>query len=101
MVSTACSTASTQKIFLGPDGSLQVGGKCIYKTGSSANDGTAVGIFTCNGAFSEEWGISAYGQLENFQSEKCLAIPGNSATNGAKLAIEDCYGQPGEVWGVS
>jgi Ricin-type beta-trefoil lectin domain len=108
IVSATCAATSGQEITLGPDGTLQVGGKCIYKTGSSWNDGTGVGIYACNGNPVEYWGISAYGQLENqamaFEANvpaKCLAIPNNSSTNNTKLVIEDCYNQPGEVWGVS
>jgi hypothetical protein len=101
-VSTACTGSSSQKVTLGLDGSLQFSGYCIYNAASSPNDGTAIKLLKCsNTNYSEEWGISAYGQIENLTTEKCLAIPGNSTANGAKLALEDCYGQPGEVWSVS
>jgi hypothetical protein len=101
-ISTACTTSTSQQVTLGFDGSLEFGGDCIYNAGSSPNDGTAIKELPCNvNNFSEEWGISAYGQIENLTTEKCLAIPGNSTSNGVKLELEDCYGQPGELWAVS
>jgi hypothetical protein len=107
IVSTACAATGSQEITLGLDGTLQVNGKCIYKTGSSWVNNTAVGVFACNGNPTEEWGISAFGQIENqavaFETNvpaKCLAIPNNSSTNNTKLVISDCYNQPGEVWGA-
>jgi len=101
-VSTACTGASAQKVTLGLNGSLQFAGYCIYNAASNPNDGTAIKLLKCNNAnYSEEWGISAYGQIESLTTEKCLAIPGNSTANGAKLELEDCYGEPGELWAVS
>jgi hypothetical protein len=101
-ISTACSTSSSQQVTLGFDGSLEFGKYCIYNAGSSPNDGTAIKELPCNyDNFSEEWGISAYGQIENLTTEKCLANPTNSVTNGTKLELEDCYGQQGELWAVS
>jgi hypothetical protein len=104
--SVTCAVTSSQEVTLAPDGTLRIGGKCLYKTGSSYNNGTAVGTYTClsypaTGWETEQWAITAYGQIENQQSEKCLAVPNNSTGNGAYLAIEDCTGQPGEVWAVS
>jgi hypothetical protein len=98
-VSTACAATAAQYVTLGFDGTLQINGKCLYKTGTSFNDGTLIGGYTCNGSITELWGLSAYGQIENLQTSKCLAVLGNSATNGAKVVIEDCYNAPGEVWG--
>jgi len=101
-ISTACTGSTTQQVTLGLDGSLQFNGECIYNAASNPNDGTAIKLLRCSSSnLSEEWGISAYGQIENLQSQKCLAIPGNSSSNGAKLALEDCYGEPGEVWAAS
>lgn len=101
-ISTACSGAASQEVTLGLDGSLQFNGECIYNAGSSALDGTAIKVLKCNeDNYSEEWGISAYGQIENLTTEKCLANPTNSVTNGTKLELEDCYGQQGELWAVS
>jgi hypothetical protein len=101
-ISTACTTSTSQQVTLGFDGSLAFGKYCIYNAGGSPNDGTAIKELACDyNNLSEEWGISAYGQIENLLSQKCLAIPGNSSANGAKLALEDCTGQPGELWAVS
>jgi hypothetical protein len=101
-ISTACTTAAAQKATLGLNGSLQLGGSCLYNAGGGANDGTAVNAGPCDAnSAAQLWGISAYGQIENLLSEKCLANPGNSTANGVKLVLGDCYNQPGEVWGVS
>jgi subtilase family serine protease len=100
-ISTACSTSSLQKAQILADGEIRMNGKCLYKAGTSFNNGTAVGFLPCGTGVSKIWGITAYGQLENLVSEKCLAIPNNSATNGTKLVVTDCAGQPGEVWAVS
>jgi hypothetical protein len=105
-VSANCAVTSAQEVTLGLDGQIAIGGKCLYKTGSSYNNGTAVGTYTCltpsdTGFDTEVWAITAYGQVENLLSEKCLAVPNNNTGNGAYLAIEDCNGQPGEVWAVS
>jgi hypothetical protein len=100
-ISTTCSTSSLQKAQLLADGEIRMNGKCMYKTGSSFNNGTPVAFLPCGTGATQLWGITAYGQLENLVSEKCLSIPNNSATNGTKLVISDCVGQPGEVWAVS
>jgi len=100
-ISTGCGTSTAQKVTLNLDGSLQIGGKCIYNAGAGINDGTVITEQNCNGHPAEMWGLSAYGQIENLLSEKCLAIPGNKSTNGITLELEDCYGQPGEVWAAS
>ena len=100
-IATACGTSASQKVTLGLDGSLRIGGECLHSAGGGKNDGTAITELGCNSSPSEMWGFSAYGQIENLLSEKCLAIPGNSGANGAKLKLEDCYGQPGEVWAAS
>jgi Ricin-type beta-trefoil lectin domain len=100
-ISTGCTTATSQHVTLGLNGSLRIGGECLYNAGGGINAGTAIKEFGCNSSGTELWGISANGQIQNLLSEKCLAIPGNSTANGAKLALEDCTGQPGEVWAVS
>ncbi|HUN37696.1 MAG TPA: ricin-type beta-trefoil lectin domain protein, partial [Trebonia sp.] len=101
-VTTACTGAAAQQVTLGLDGSLQFNGECIYNAASNPNDGTAIGAMRCsNTNYSEEWGISAFGEIENLTTEKCLAVPGNSSSNGTRLELNDCTGQPGELWAVS
>jgi hypothetical protein len=101
-ISTACTTSSAQQVTLGFDGSLEFGNYCIYNAAANPNNGTAIKLLPCNvNNLSEEWGISAYGQIENLTTEKCLANPTNSTANGTKLELEDCTGQPGELWAAS
>jgi hypothetical protein len=101
-ISTACTTSAAQHVTLGIDSQLVIGGRCLYAAGAGINDGTAVGVVTCNAdSAAQLWFIGPDGQIQNLNAGKCLAIPGNSTANGARLELEDCYGQLGEVWAQS
>jgi len=96
-----CDGTSGQRFTLGLDHTLRIAGKCLSISGGSADDGTPVRLWDCDGAASEVFRVAAFGQLHNPGSGKCVADPRDSMASGTQLTIEDCYGRPGEIWAVS
>lgn len=96
-----CDGTGGQRFTLGLDSAIRIGGKCLDITGDSANDGTPVRLWNCDGSASEIFRVSAFGMLHNPGTGKCLADPGDSTASGTQLTIQDCYGLPGEIWAVS
>lgn len=110
IISYTCNSGSNEKLRVASlsngTTALVFNGKCLNDKGNASVNGTPVVLYTCTDssggvAQGNWWFLTAYGQIENAQSEKCLAIPNNSTANGTSLALEDCAGQPGEVWATS
>ena len=109
IVSYTCNGAGNEKIEVGNAGEyavLVVNGKCLNVVSNGTVDGDWVQLYSCVNSSDDVypaslWYLTAYGQIENAQSQKCLAIPGNTATNSTRLVLEDCYGEPGEIWSAS
>jgi Ricin-type beta-trefoil lectin domain/Putative Ig domain/Subtilase family len=96
-----CDGTDGQRLTLGLDSAIGIAGKCLNVTGGSADDGTPVRLWNCDGQASEIFRVGAFGMLHNPASGKCLADPGDSTANGTHLVIEDCYGRAGEIWALS
>lgn len=109
LISYTCNGAVNEKFQVqsaGPYALLTIHGKCLYENGNDTVNGTPIVLDNCGPNSSEVyvaalWYLTAYGQLENAQSQKCLAIPNNSTAQSTHLVVEDCYGEPGEVWATS
>ena len=110
IISYSCNSGSNEKLgVLSTTGGytyLWLNGKCLNAKGNGTVNGTAVVLYNCTDSsgdvpWNSMWFFTAYGQIENDQSQKCLAIPNNSTANGTALVLEDCYGEPGEVWAAS
>ena len=109
IVSYTCNGATNEKLEVPTTSEyalLEVNGKCLNATNNGTVDGTLIQLYSCTYDGDEVypanlWMLTAYGQLENAQSQKCLAIPNNSTANGQRLELEDCYGEPGELWATS
>jgi hypothetical protein len=109
VISYTCNGASNEKLEVLTTSEyavLELNGKCLNATGNGTVDGTPIQLYTCVNSSGDVytanlWYLTAYGQLENLQSQKCLAIPNNSTANSQRLELEDCYGEPGELWATS
>jgi glucoamylase len=73
------------------------GGKCVDDAGASANNGTAVQIWTCNGTSAQRWvWNSGDGTLRALG--KCMDVTGGVTANGTQIQLWDCNGTEAQQW---
>jgi lysophospholipase L1-like esterase len=73
-----------------------VAGKCLDVNGGNSANGTAVQIWSCNGAEAQQWSARSDGTLRALG--KCLDATGGGTANGTKIAIWDCNGGSNQQW---
>jgi hypothetical protein len=83
---------------------LPVQSKCMGVEGGSADNGSRVLLWRCNGRADQEWYINfdgGYHPVYNGVSGKCLGAAGGSADQGAGLVVWDCeINAPNQQWRV-
>ncbi|MET7351718.1 ricin-type beta-trefoil lectin domain protein [Streptomyces mirabilis] len=73
-----------------------IAGKCLDVNGGSSANGTAVQIWSCNGADAQQWSARSDGTLRALG--KCLDATGRGTANGTKIEIWDCNGGTNQQW---
>ncbi|MFF1605269.1 ricin-type beta-trefoil lectin domain protein [Streptomyces mirabilis] len=73
-----------------------IAGKCLDVNGGSSANGTAVQIWSCNGADAQQWSARSDGTLRALG--KCLEATGRGTANGTKIEIWDCNGGTNQQW---
>ncbi|WP_030948947.1 SGNH/GDSL hydrolase family protein [Streptomyces sp. NRRL S-646] len=73
-----------------------VAGKCLDVNGGNSANGTAVQIWSCNGADAQAWSARSDGTLRALG--KCLDATGGGTANGTKIEIWDCNGGSNQQW---
>ncbi|MER6371473.1 ricin-type beta-trefoil lectin domain protein [Streptomyces mirabilis] len=73
-----------------------IAGKCMDVNGANTADGTAVQIWSCNGAANQLWSLSTDGTLRSMG--KCLDAAGFGTANGTKVQIWACHGGTNQIW---
>ncbi|UXY17776.1 ricin-type beta-trefoil lectin domain protein [Streptomyces cynarae] len=73
-----------------------IAGKCLDVNGANTADGTAVQIWSCNGAANQLWSLYTDGTLRSMG--KCLDAAGGNTANGTKVQIWACHGGSNQVW---
>ncbi|KOV65233.1 SGNH/GDSL hydrolase family protein [Streptomyces sp. MMG1121] len=73
-----------------------VAGKCLDVNGGNSANGTAVQIWSCNGADAQWWSARSDGTLRALG--KCLDATGGGTANGTKIEIWDCNGGTNQQW---
>lgn len=74
-------------------------GKCLDDNGGATANGTAIQIFTCNGAASQIWQFAGDGTLRT--AGKCLDVTSSGTANGTKIQLWDCNGTGAQQWSWS
>ncbi|SFF10135.1 intein C-terminal splicing region/intein N-terminal splicing region/RHS repeat-associated core domain-containing protein [Actinacidiphila alni] len=86
-----------QNYTIGTDGTVRVVGKCMDTANPPAAD-TVVVIRTCSSsAPSQQWKLTASGNLVNVASGLCLTDPSGSQTPGTKQTLHAC-GSAGQTY---
>ena len=96
----SCGAAAAQAWTVQPDGTIQVGGKCLNVAGGGTTSGTTVDLATCKAATAQQWRTGADGTVVNPHSGKCLDDPGDSSVTGTKPVINSCTSAIGELWHI-
>lgn len=73
-----------------------IAGKCLDVNGGNSANGTAVQIWSCNGADAQLWSARSDGTLRALG--KCLDATGGGTANGTKIEIWDCNGGTNQQW---
>ncbi|TDB72367.1 lectin [Micromonospora sp. KC723] len=73
-----------------------IAGKCLDVRNGSAADGTQVQIWSCTGAASQQWTVTAGSTIRALG--KCLDIAGSSTADGAKVQLWSCHGGANQNW---
>ncbi|MFJ7217666.1 ricin-type beta-trefoil lectin domain protein [Amycolatopsis sp. NPDC098790] len=72
--------------------------KCLETAGGGVADGTAVQIFDCTGAATQQWRVQAGGAVVNVGSGKCLDVKGHGTADGTPFVIWPCTGAANQRW---
>jgi GH25 family lysozyme M1 (1,4-beta-N-acetylmuramidase) len=101
VVLAACSTAASQQWQAGTGGELvnTGSGACLDDPYSSAANGVALWIFTCNGGINQKWTLPA-GPMLSQVAGRCLDNRYGSVANGNKVEIWTCNGYGAQKWAV-
>ncbi|WP_250213071.1 glycosyl hydrolase [Acrocarpospora catenulata] len=73
-----------------------VGGKCVDVAGAGTANGTAVGLYDCNGTAAQRWTIGTDGTIRALG--KCMDVVGQGTANGTQIQIWDCNGSGAQQW---
>jgi glucosylceramidase len=74
-------------------------GRCVDDAGNSADNGTQVQIYDCNGTSAQRWTIGSNGTLR--VNGKCMDVRDRGTSNGSRVQIWDCTGASNQAWQVS
>ncbi|MDX6290967.1 MAG: hypothetical protein QOH50_42 [Kribbellaceae bacterium] len=74
-------------------------GKCLDVAGANTADGTAVGIYDCNGTSAQSWTRNSDGTVKALG--KCLDVSAGSVADGAKVQLWTCNGSAAQQWTYS
>jgi glucosylceramidase len=73
-----------------------IAGKCVDVAGANSANGTAVGLYACNGTGAQRWTVGTDGTIRALG--KCMDVTAGSTANGAKVQLYDCNGGGGQRW---
>ncbi|KAA2266618.1 alpha-L-arabinofuranosidase [Solihabitans fulvus] len=75
-------------------------GRCLDVPNASQTDGTYLQIYDCSGGGSQQWTLTANGQLTVYGG-KCLDVPGRATAAGTRVEIWTCNGGANQQWRVN
>ncbi|WP_328374060.1 RICIN domain-containing protein [Micromonospora zamorensis] len=73
-----------------PDGSVQLGGRCLDVLGASSDAGAAIQLTTCNTTPAQRFTLDGDQHLVNAHSGMCLGAVGQSTASGALIEQRSC-----------
>ncbi|WP_433134443.1 serine/threonine protein kinase [Micromonospora sp. CA-240977] len=73
-----------------PDGSVQLGGRCLDVLGASSDVGAAIQLTTCNTTPAQQFTLTADRHLVNAHSGLCLGAVDQSTADGALIEQRGC-----------
>lgn len=76
-------------------------GRCLNVVGGSATAGAGTELRDCNGQASEQWDITAAGELRVFNDSMCLDAYRKGTTAGTEVDIWTCNGGANQQWRVN
>ncbi|GID95715.1 lectin [Amorphoplanes digitatis] len=72
-------------------------GRCLDVVGAGTANGTAVDVWTCNGATNQAWTHTAAGELRVY-GDRCLEAYQQGTADGTKAVIYTCNGGANQKW---
>ncbi|MGX6607892.1 ricin-type beta-trefoil lectin domain protein [Micromonosporaceae bacterium Da 78-11] len=75
-------------------------GRCVDVPGASQTNGTALGLWDCNGGANQSWTATSARQLQVLDT-KCLDASGGGTGDGTAVIIWDCNGGTNQQWNVN
>jgi hypothetical protein len=97
VLATCVGTEDHQEWTLSTAGEIVLSGLCLGVTPGSEK---AAGLYTCDGATSQQWSTKQGQAIENVSSDGCLAA-GSSATSSAAVSVTACQSAAeGQAWTV-
>lgn len=76
-------------------------GRCLNVVGGAASAGAGVELRDCGGQASEQWDITAAGELRVFNDSMCLDAYKKGTAPGTKIDIWTCNGGANQQWRVN
>ncbi|WP_410813386.1 ricin-type beta-trefoil lectin domain protein [Micromonospora sp. 067-2] len=78
----------------------QESGRCADVPGFGQTNGTAIGLWGCNGGSNQRWTATPSGQLSVY-GRQCLDVDGRGTADGTKVQIWTCTGANNQRWSVN
>jgi Glycosyl hydrolase family 92/Ricin-type beta-trefoil lectin domain len=71
-------------------------GKCVDDSGAGTSNGTAIQIYTCNGADAQDWTVAPDNTLQVLSD--CMDVTGGATTAGTDIDLNTCNGTAAQQW---
>jgi hypothetical protein len=81
---------------IGPIASGLSSALCVDDADASADNGTAIQLYGCNGTAAQQWTVASDGTLQVFG--KCMDVTDGATGNGTPVQLYDCNGTGAQQW---
>jgi ricin-type beta-trefoil lectin protein len=101
IVAWKCNGSDAAQSWSFSGGELKHGSRCMNDK-ASGGSGSAIILYTCNGASGERWTHNSHGEyvLQAHASTLCLDDPGYSTRNGTQLIVYTCKNSANQHWSL-
>jgi hypothetical protein len=101
IVAWKCNTSDAAQSWSFSGGELKHGSRCMNDK-ASGGSGSAIILWSCNGASGERWTRNSHGEyvLEAHGGTLCLDDPGYSTRNGTQLIVYTCKNSTNQHWSL-